>query len=287
MLVVMRPTAKSLILDLLSTLKGRSMPVRALVAAATLFGIEGNSLRVALARLLAGGTLERDERGEYRLGDRARAVQQQVVSWRRLEEQVRAWQGGWIGVCSSGLPRGSRAELRRRERALRFLGFRELENGLALRPDNLVGGLNEVVRRLVALGFPERAPVMSISALDPASEARAMSLWETDELVAEYRRSCRELEQSEKRLETLPVAQAMVESFRIGGSVIHQLVYDPLLPEPIVPVAERRQLVAAMQRYDSIGHGYWRAFFREHRVASLRAPVDAKIHEALEPRFVA
>ena len=40
------------------------MPVRALVAAASPFEIEENSLRVALARLLAAGTVERDERGE-------------------------------------------------------------------------------------------------------------------------------------------------------------------------------------------------------------------------------
>ena len=54
------------------------MPVRALVAAAGLFRIQANSLRVGLARLLAAGTLERDERGEYRLGEKAQAVQHQV-----------------------------------------------------------------------------------------------------------------------------------------------------------------------------------------------------------------
>src|SRR5258706_14729642 len=106
----MTPTAKSLILDLLSTLKGRSMPVRALVVGAELFQIEENSLRVALARLLAEGTIERDERGEYRMGAAAQAVQQEVVSWRRLEERLLPWNGGWIGVSSAHLRRGSRAE---------------------------------------------------------------------------------------------------------------------------------------------------------------------------------
>lgn len=283
----MKPTAKSLILDLLSTLEGHSMPVRALVTAAGLFRIEENSLRVALARLLADGTVERDERGEYRLGDRAQAVQQQVVSWRRLEDQVVAWRGGWIGVYSSGLARGSRAEVRRRGRALRFLGFRELEPGLALRPDNLVGGLAEVRRRLMSLGFAESAVSFAASALDPLSAARAASLWDSDSLVAEYRRSHTELAESEKRLETLSVAAAMVESFRLGGSVIRQLVYDPLLPERIVPAVERQALVSAMRRYDRIGHGYWRAFFREYRVASHRAPVDSKMHEASAGPLVA
>ena len=70
----MRPTAKSLILDLLSTLRRGSMPVRALVAAGSFFGIEENALRVALTRLLARGLVERDERGQYRAGSRAGAL---------------------------------------------------------------------------------------------------------------------------------------------------------------------------------------------------------------------
>ncbi len=51
----MRPTAKSLILDLLSTARGGVMPVRALVAAAALFEIGENGVRVELARLSARG----------------------------------------------------------------------------------------------------------------------------------------------------------------------------------------------------------------------------------------
>jgi phenylacetic acid degradation operon negative regulatory protein len=127
----MNLTPKSLILDLLSTLGGRSMPVRALVDAAALFAIEENSLRVALTRLLAARTVERDERGEYRLGKNAHAVQHQVVSWRHIEERLRPWRGGWVGLSTAGSARGARSELRHRERALRFFGFRELTDGRA------------------------------------------------------------------------------------------------------------------------------------------------------------
>ena len=69
----MRPTAKSLILDLLSTLRGGAMPVRALVAAGNLFGLAENSIRVDLARLVARGIVERNERGQYRMTARAEA----------------------------------------------------------------------------------------------------------------------------------------------------------------------------------------------------------------------
>jgi hypothetical protein len=60
----MQPTAKSVILDLLSSLRGRAMPVRALVAAGGLFDISAESMRVALARLLQRGTSERGARGQ-------------------------------------------------------------------------------------------------------------------------------------------------------------------------------------------------------------------------------
>jgi phenylacetic acid degradation operon negative regulatory protein len=271
-------TAKSFILDLLSTLGGRSMPVRALVAAAGLFGIEANSLRVGLARLLAAGTVERDERGEYRLGEKAQAVQHQVVSWRRLEEHVRPWRGGWIGVHAGDL---NRAHRRRSERAFRFFGFRELAPGFEVRPDNLALTLPELRHELVALGVPQRTPVFVITELDEHSQTGARSLWDTRALVAEYRRSCAELAESEERLPKLPASQAMVESFLLGGRVIRQLVLDPLLPEPIVDVAERRALLAAMRRYDKLGHACWRGFFSEYRVTSLRAPVDSKAEERL------
>jgi phenylacetic acid degradation operon negative regulatory protein len=282
-----KPTPKSLILDLLSTLGSRSMPVRALVDAAALFAIEENSLRVALTRLFAAGTLERDERGEYRLGKRAHAVQHQVVSWRRLEERVRPWQGGWIGVCIAGLPRRARSDLRRRERALRFFGFRELAPGLEVRPDNLAMTAADLRRELTSLGLPASAPLLAIAEIDAATDSRARGLWDARKLLADYRRSAAELAASEARLPALSARSAMVESFLLGGRVIRQLVLDPLLPEPIIEVAERRALVGAMRRYDKLGHACWRAFFADYRLTSLRAPVDFKIHQDSETRISA
>jgi len=263
------------------------MPVRALVDAAALFAIEENSLRVALTRLRAVGTLERDERGEYRLGKRAQAVQHQVVSWRRLEEQVRPWQGGWIAVSTAGLSRGARSELRRRERAFRFFGFRELAPGLEVRPDNLAMSLANLRRELASLGLDAGAALLAVAELDAATDSRARGLWDTRRLVADYRRSAAELAASEARLPALSARAAMVESFLLGGRVIRQLVLDPLLPEPIIGVAERRALVGAMRRYDKLGHACWRSFFADYRLTSLRAPVDSKIHQETETRISA
>jgi len=265
------------VLDLLSTLRRGAMPVRALVESAALFGIAEGSVRVALSRLLGAGLVERDERGRYRLGRAAAPVSGRVAAWRDLAARLRPWSGGWIGVFdarSEATP--SRALQRRSERALRLLGFRPLTRGLAVRPDNLAGGVSRVREELTALGLAPGAVVCEVRELDPVSDARARKLWDADELVTVYRRHRRQLDASTRRLRGRDAEVAMAESFRIGGAVLRLLAHDPLLPEPIVVSAERAALVAAMRDYDAIGRASWSAFLSSHGVSRGRAPVDTR-----------
>jgi phenylacetic acid degradation operon negative regulatory protein len=277
---VPRPAAKSLVLDLLSTLPRGAMPVRTLVDAGALFGLAGNNVRVALARLLASGLVERDDRGLYRLGARAEGVSRQVASWRTVDERVRPWDGGWIGVHTAGLPRGDRRAARLRTRAFRLLGFRTLACGLEVRPDNLVGGVATVREQLVRLGLDAATPVFALGQLDPATDARARRLWHPLALRAGYRKMRTALAESEKRIADLTVEAAMTESFRLGGEAIRQIVLDPLLPEPIVPAAERAALVAALRRYDRLGRSCWAEFMRATGVTGLRTPADVRMMES-------
>ena len=279
---VKTPTAKSLTLDLLSTLRGHSMPVRALVEAARLFAIEENNLRVSLARLCAAGIAERDQRGLYRLAASAAAVERQITSWRRLEERVRDWPGGWIAVCGTTPTRGAAG--RRSAQALRFLGFRALEPGLMLRPDNLRGGVSKVRDELRALDLAETAAVFGIKDLDPERERHARGLWDTASLQSRYARYRAELAASQAHFASLTREQAMIESFLLGGAVVRELVLDPLLPEPILPPGPRNQLVAAMRDYDRMGRAAWADFLRGHGVVHSQAPADLRLGQA-ESRF--
>jgi phenylacetic acid degradation operon negative regulatory protein len=268
---VAAPTAKSLILDLLSTLKRGSMPVRALVAAGELFGLDENNIRVALARLLASGLVARDERGRYRPGTRAEAVGRQVSRWRGIDQGIRVWDGAWVAVFGAD---------RRAERALRFLAFRELGAGLHIRPDNLAGGVSAVREQLVALGLPREIVVASLGELDEPTEARARSLWDTNTLRAAYRDARARIGRSERRLARLTPAAAMTESFLLGGEGIRLLALDPRLPEELVPPEERTALVETMRRYDRLGRSCWAGFVREFEVLpEARAPVDVRIAE--------
>ncbi len=271
-----RPTARSLTLDLLSSLRGEAMPVAALVSAAGLFGIDENALRVAIARLLSAGQIARDERGQYRLGEAAHAIDQRVLGWRTAELRITRWSGGWWMVRSGTLPHARSRERRAREHALRMLGFAELGAGLWLRPDNLRASLSELQAELRELGLEADALVALVRELDPASEAHARRLWKRDALALSYRRSLKELAASEARLARLPEDKAMVESFLLGGRVIRDLVLDPLLPEPLAPEDDRRALVQAMRRYDRTGRRAWASFLARHGAPHVSTPAHGE-----------
>lgn len=276
----MAPRAQSLILDLLSAVGGRPVPVRALVRAAAVFGIEENALRVALARLLSAGKLEQAERGAYGLSSRSRAVQDHVTSWSTLHERVVAWRGGWVAVHVGALGRAQRSAVRRRERALGFLGCAELEPGLWLRPDNLAGGVPAARSALRELGLEASALVARLEELEPAAERRARSLWDGRALERAYLETRRALEQSGARLDDLPLEQAVAESFVFGGKAIRQLAFDPLLPEPIVSAAARQALVSEMRAYDRAGRRVWRRFMRAEGAPALESVLDFRSVEA-------
>jgi phenylacetic acid degradation operon negative regulatory protein len=270
------PTPKSLVLDLLSTLAGRAAPVGALVTAASLFDIAENSLRVALTRLCAEGRVERDARGRYRLGREAAALNEEIRSWRRAEERLVPWSGGWVGVHTAGVGRTSARRRAAHDRALRFGGLRGLAPGLFVRPDNLAGGVAGVRTRLAALGLEAPALVFSLAALDAEAERRARSLWDGAALVRAYRATIQALERSGRRLPRLPRGQAMAESFRLGGAAIRQVVLDPLLPEPIVAVRERHALVEAIRRYDRLGRRVWAGWLGADEPEPGQLPTDGR-----------
>jgi phenylacetic acid degradation operon negative regulatory protein len=281
------PTAKSLILDLLSTARGHTMPVRALVRAGELFGLSGNSLRVALARLCSRGRVERDERGRYRLSEGARAVQRHVAAWSQLEQRVVPWRGGWIGLQTAGLQPLRGARLRQRGRALDFFGFRALAPDLWIRPDNLKGGVDELRPRLYALGLHVDAPIFVVHDLDRERETRAQRLWDGEALGRGYREGRDALLRSTERLHGFTPERALVETFRIGGRALRQLAFDPLLPESIVPSAPRQQFVEELRRYDRVGRGYWRSFMKEQGVPVLESPLRVHMIDLGEPQRAA
>ena len=267
----MVPNPRQLILKLLLAANHGELSARAAVASCGLFGIRENSVRVALVRLASAGLVEAAARGSYRLGPSAAGLAADVGTWRSAEQRVRAWRGGWVAVHVGNLGRSDRAALRARDRALLLLGLRELDRGLFLRPDNLVGGVANVRERLHTLGLQEDAAVFLASELDPARDTRARTLWNGKALTRSYRQTRQQLDKWRQRAGRLDPEAAARESFLLGNDAIRQLVFDPLLPEPLVDISERSAFVAAVLEFDRAGRDIWSRLLQPLEAESQRS----------------
>lgn len=265
--------ARRFLLKLLFASDGQSLTAREMLAAGEVLGYSPNSLRVALVRLTSEGLIESSARGVYALGPEAAPLADDAGQWRRGEQRVRPWNGEWILVHTGGLARTDRTALRRRARALELLGMREYARGLYLRPDNLAGGVAEVRARLRQLGLETEASVIVAREFEPGELDRIHRLWDGRALARQYRRMREQLEAWLKRADELETTVAAREVFRAGDQAIRTLIFDPLLPEPLVDVAARAAFTDTVLRFDDAGHRIWRALGLQN---ALEAPAPAR-----------
>lgn len=260
-MVLNDPSARQLLFNLLLASDTGRMSATQAVHASSLFGISVNNARVALNRLVSSGLADSSTRGEYKLGAKGLVLSEEIGAWRQAEQSVRPWAGDWVVALTGGLGRVDRNALRTRERALALLGMKPLDPEVYIRPDNLVGGANHIRSRLFALGLEEGAAVFSAKEFDTTREQRAKQLWDVNALIASYRQGARELEASLHQLPQLPLAEAAKASYLAGNRAIRHLVFDPLLPEPLLAVSERSALRELMLHYDNVGRAIWHKFF--------------------------
>jgi phenylacetic acid degradation operon negative regulatory protein len=263
-------TPKSLVLDLLRVADERPIAIKTFVAVGALFGLTANAVRVAVARLVAAGTLESDERGSYRLAGRTAAIGRHVESWRLGERRMRRWDGGFLAVH---LPRGAERTVRTRSRrALELLGFREGLDLIWLRPDNLSESRAETRHKLESLGLESDAQHFVASDFDrELLQSFKKSLFMAERLERGYRQARERIDASLRKLEQMPLERAAVETFLVGGSAIRILATDPLLPRDLMPTDERAALTDAMLAYDIIGRRIWKELSFGHKLGE--APV--------------
>lgn len=255
------PKARHLILDLLLASDGAPLSAREAIVACALFGISANNARVAIARLSSEGLIEPAERGSYGLSAQAHELADDVATWRTAEQRVRDWSGSYIAVHCGALGRSDRVALRNRRRAFDMLGFREMERGLWLRPDNIERDLDAVRQRLRTLGLEREASVFIAGAFDSAREARIAKLWNGKALSANYRKLRGELDTWLRAYEALDPDVAAREAFLLGGKAIRHIVYDPLLPAPLVDAEARHAFVDTVRRFDQVGRLIWQRLY--------------------------
>ncbi|MBI3102972.1 MAG: PaaX family transcriptional regulator [Burkholderiales bacterium] len=252
---------KHLLLELLLASGDDALPVSHAVAAGAVFGISENHVRVTLARLAAQDMAQATERGAWRLGPAAQSLAQDVANWRHTAQRLRPWNGQYVAVHCGTLARSDRAATQQRERALHLLGFAELQRDFWLRPDNIEADIGAIRARLYALGLETQAVVCGCTSLDPATEAAVDALWDGVALNRAYRATQERLQRWLDGAARLPIAQAARESFFLGGAAIRQLVYDPLLPEPMVDGVLRAAFIDSVHAFDAAGRTIWNRFY--------------------------
>ena len=168
-------------------------------------------MRVALTRMVGGGDLVRSDDG-YRLSDRLLARQRRQND--ALNPATRDWNGDWITVVVTavGTDARTRAALRT---ALLDRRFRELREGLWLRPDNLDAELPAIVRSRVRV----------LRAQDDNPAELANQLWDLRDWSKTGHRLLREM----------TAATDVPDQFIVAAAMVRHLLIDPVLPAGLLP----------------------------------------------------
>lgn len=254
----MKIKPKNLILDLLLAAEGTPLSARDAVGACAVFGISENHARVVLLRLSSEGLIEAAGRGLYQLSGSAHHLADEIATWRSADQRLRPWSGAYVGVHGGTLRRSDRSAVRARTRALDMLGFRELEPGLLVRPDNIEDSVDALRQRLYSLGLERSAAVFVASQFDAERMSRVAKLWDCKALNRAYLTLRTQMEKWLARADALELDVAMRESFLLGSKAIRQIVFDPMLPEPMVDTAARQAFINTVRSYDKAGQAIWR-----------------------------
>jgi phenylacetic acid degradation operon negative regulatory protein len=260
-----KPVPRRLLLKLLGSRSGIKMDAASAVRVGALFGITENNMRVTLTRLQAAKLLNLIDRGFYTLGQQGQTLAKEVGAWRSVEQQVGPWQGEWVGLLTHTQAKRDRKAQRVTARALKMLGMQAITNDFYLRPNNFSAGVGYVRTHLHSLGVDISAPVFKVAQLDSDMEDKARNLWPVKELEARYQQGILDIEQALGRLPELSLEDAAKESYLVGDSALQQLVFDPLLPAPLINESLRQAFRAKVQEYDQIGERIWLQFLHESR----------------------
>lgn len=251
----------SLVLELLLANGEGAMPVGHLLAAGALFDISDNHIRVTLTRLTTSQMVETPKRGYYQLGPASRTLAADVARWRDAASRLRAWNGAWVlAYAPTGLPNDKPTQ-QRHARALHLLGFAPWGQGLHIRPDNLEPDLEALRERLHAVGLHPATSLFCASHFTDPEHNAILGLWNGPALNRGYVASSEQLQNWMKSASRLPLPHAARESLVLGGAAIRQLIFDPLLPAPLIDVPARQRFMEAAIAYDVHGRTIWQAFF--------------------------
>ena len=120
-----------------------------------------------------------------------------------------------------------------------------------------------------------------LSALAATDAERAGKLWDAAALDAHYRDTTARLTAWLEGARALPLERAARESFELGHAAIRSLVFDPLLPAPLVDAAARSRFIKTVARFDDAGKAVWQRFLTRARSAAPAFPISSSTASAI------
>jgi phenylacetic acid degradation operon negative regulatory protein len=251
---------KSLILGLLLASRHSPLSSRMVIATCELFGINANSARVTLARLYSDGLVDSKKRGFYQLGEKSMVLSNEASRWPEQASRLRPWQGDYACVHTAHLTRSDRTQFSRRERALKLMGFTPLEAGLHIRPNNIDENINAIETHLHTLGLERRAYVFTAQAFKKSDEEKIERYWKPEQLNQIYQDRILELTHWLNTYSDFGLPQAARESYLLGNKAIKDIVFDPLLPAPLINEQMRARFFSTVKEFNAVGQGIWQEF---------------------------
>jgi hypothetical protein len=128
--------------------------------------------------------------------------------------------------------------------------------------------------------FTETVALGNVGAMFPGQKL----LWDGKALARGYRSTGGRLERWLANARHLGLEDAARESFLLGDEAIRQLVFDPLLPPPLVDEQARADFVDTVIRFDAAGQAIWRDFLNDSPATRRRPAPRAAVRTALEAR---
>jgi phenylacetic acid degradation operon negative regulatory protein len=215
----LRPlTARSLALSALLGTHPPRLPVRALVALGSHFGIAEGAMRTAMSRMVVSGELEVGD-GQYLLGTRLR--ERQAAQDLGLRTPGEPWDGSWwLAIVTT--PRRSITE----RRAFRAL-MTEHRMG-ELRPDTWLRPAN-----IARPPSPEGVLVAQAAIGEPPGGDLVRRLWDLDEIAESARSLARLADEAREWLDSGDPA-VLRDTFLVSVATVRFLRREPQLPRLVV-----------------------------------------------------
>ena len=223
-------TARSVLASALLGADEPHLPVAALIAVASLFGISPGATRTCLWRMVSNGELTGDG-GSYSLAGHLLERRHRVDDAAHPEAGTRRWNGSWeLAVVS--LERRSAADRGALRKAAAALHLAEVREGVWIRPDNLDPARLPESRAILDAQCVHFSGADSDIDVDTVTSIFALDAWARD--------ARRLIEVMEDELGRASVATDDAEAtfrhqFGLAVAVVRHLQLDPVLPAPFTP----------------------------------------------------